>query len=187
VDAQAEPARTRGTALISLVDYLEKQHGAGAFRRVVQRLPDPHVAALGGIILPTDWYPTDAFILAIDGAAAQFGPPDFHERYGMAAADYQINAFYKFLLRFRTPGWLFDRGIKVWDAQQTSGKWQVERSERAIRGLLTEFAVVNAGYCRVLLGWVRRAAQITGAPEARVDHPRCRAAGAQGCLFTLEW
>jgi hypothetical protein len=187
INAVAAPARTLGTALLSLQDFLEKEHGPGAFGKVLDRMSRRHAEPLAGILLPVEWYPTECLVAALDAAHKLFGPEDFHERYGMSAADYQLNHFYRFLLRFTSPGWMFDRGTRIWHTSQTSGTWQVERSERAMRGTLSAFGVINANYCRVIVGFIRRAAQITGAPEARVDHPRCRALGSPACDFVLQW
>src|SRR5690349_21053158 len=120
------------------------------------RMPAEHALELRGIILAQKRYPTEAFVTALEAAAALDGTPDFFERYGEWAAHYMINAFFRLLLKLKSPGWVVSRGMKVWRTFHSTGEWKVELDEKAKRfvGALSDFAVVNPNYCRVIQGWI---------------------------------
>ncbi len=179
-------AQIRGTALMSLRAYVETTYGAEGFARVLAVLSAEDRDPFEHIVLPTEWYPVQTFIRAVDVATERFGP-DFPERYGEFGAEYEIGSFFRFILRFSNPGWLFDRGIKVWRGTHSSGTWELERGERYVRGALSNFAILNPRYCKVLAGWFRRAALMTGAKSVKIEHPQCRCKGAPACSFELSW
>jgi len=185
-EAHPEP-RIAGTVINSLQKYLHAAHGPGAFDRVMARVSAEDRSHFAGIVSPLQWYPTHAALALMDAGRDLFGPHDFHERYGASSADDQIHTIYRFLLRLTSPTWMINRGMSMWSRFHNTGVWKVEGSERSMRGTLRDFAVVHAPYCRVLVGWIWRASQITGAPGARVWHPECRAAGKSECVFIGRW
>ncbi len=186
-DARVEgSAQIRGTTLMSFRAYVEKTYGEGGFRRVLSALPAEDRAPFEGIVLASAWYPVQAFVRAIGVATAAFGL-ELPERYGEFGAEYEIGRFFRFILRFSSPGWLFDRGTRVWRGTHSTGAWEIERKERFLRGSLASFAVLDPRYCRVLVGWIRRAALMTGARSVKVEHPQCRCNGAPACVFELSW
>jgi hypothetical protein len=179
--------KTSGAALLALQRYFVHEHGDDAFDRVLERLPAELAEALRGIILPVQWYPTEAFVGAIEAAAVIDGRPDFFEIYGTAAAEFEITAFQKVLLRLTSPAFLVQRTGRVWNRFHDTGTWEVEGHGKTMRATLREFAVVSEGYCRVLTAWLRRAGQLTGSKGGNVEHPACRARGDEACLFTGWW
>jgi hypothetical protein len=177
---------TSGKTLLALADYLSRTYGPQALRNVLSRLPPRSQRDLSGILMPTLWYPTAALVEAIEAAQAVYGPDHFYEQFGQAAARYSIHAFYRFILRFKTPHWMLERAASIWQQFHTHGKWSIQMGERDFQAQLQGFAAPGT-YCRVLCGWITGAGQLTGAPEVQVTHPRCRAAGAAECHFQGCW
>jgi hypothetical protein len=182
-------ATTAGTSILSLQAWVQSNLGGQGWESVLLQLPAEHAQELRGILVSSKRYPTAAFVAAVDAAAELDGRPDSHERYGEWAAGYMINAFFKFLLRFKSPAWALGRGMRIWRSFHSTGEWklEVDESARRLRGELSDFAIVNPNYCRLLVGWIRGAGRLTGAPRLRVAHPYCRARGAPACVFTGEW
>jgi len=180
---------TSGTSILPLQAWIKANLGQQGWEGVLLRVPAEHAHELRGILLAQKKYPTAAFVAALEAASELDGSADFFERYGEWAAHYMINAFFRFLLRFKSPGWVVGRSTRVWRTFHSTGEWkfQVDEGERRMRGELADFAVVNANYCRVVVGWWRGAGKLTGAPKPRVEHPHCRARGAPTCVFVGEW
>lgn len=182
-------ATTAGTSILPVQGWIKANQGAQGWEKALMRMPPEHAHELRGIILPQKHYPTAAYVASLEAAAALDGSPDFYERYGEWAAFYMINAFFRFLLRFKSPAWVVKRSAHVWGTFHSTGEWKLEVDEktRRMRGELADFAIVNANYCRVVMGWWRGAGKMTGAPKANVQHPQCRALGAPTCVYTAEW
>jgi hypothetical protein len=179
-------ARVAGGSILSLRTFIEQAHGPGAFERVVRTLPGDHAAELSGIILPVNWYSTEAFFGALHAAARAFDTPDLWEQYGTFAAEFEIHTFQKVVLRFTSPRFFLDRAGRIWHRFHDSGQWEVEGGDRTLRGTLRDFAVVDGHYCRALTAWIERAAEMTGV-EGQVEHSACRARGDEACVFAGWW
>lgn len=178
--------RVAGSSLLSLQLFLRKSYGEDLYARALERLAPADAEILRGIILPVNWYPTDAYMLTLRTARELSGDDAFLERYGAFAADYQINAFRRFILRFASPVFFLDRAGRMWDRSHDTGRWQIEAGDRSMRGTLRDFAIVDADYCRVLVAWIHRASQLTGT-KGQTTHPACRAKGADACVFEGSW
>ena len=179
-------ANIAGGSVLSLRTFLEKEHGAGDFDRVLDTLAATDAEALRGIVLPVKWYPLRTFLRVIHAAEELHGESDLWERYGAFAAEFEINAFQRFVLRFTSPTFVLERAGRMWRRFHDSGEWEVEGGDKWMRGKLRGFAVVDEKYCRLVAAWIKRAGQMTGA-HGEVSHPECRAHGASVCVFAGWW
>lgn len=180
-------AQVAGASVLSLQVFLRKAYGdESLFLRVLDRLAPDDAAPMRGILLPVNWYPTHAYIRALHAAQDVTGDAEFFERYGAFAADYQISAFRKFILRFTSPTFFLDHAGRLWARSHDSGRWEVEGSPKRVRGTLYDFAVIDVDYCRVLVAWIHRASQLTGT-HGHTVHRVCRARGGEACVFEGWW
>jgi hypothetical protein len=185
-------ARVRGTALVANREFLKKTYGADAWDRVLQTLPRQHAEALSVIPLAQDWLPAESMVASLVASAKLFSPDNlnwFYEEVGAHGAEYDLTFIHRFILKFTSPLWIMERGAKLWREYHNSGNWKIEHgaTPHSLVGTLSDFAVVSAPMCRTVVGFVRRAGQLTGAKNIRVEHKRCRAEGAQVCVFEGEW
>jgi hypothetical protein len=179
-------AQVAGASVLSFQVFLRKAYGEGLYERVLDRLPPEDAAPMRAILLPVNWYPTHPYVRALHVARELTGDDEFFDRFGAFAADYQINAFRRVLLRFASPAFFLDRAGRLWARTHDTGTWEVEGGDRHVRGTLRDFAVVDADYCRVLVAWIHRASQLTGTRGETV-HPACRARGDEACVFEGWW
>jgi hypothetical protein len=172
---------------MSLSAWTQKVHGEDGFAKVLAAMPAHHAAALRDPIAPISWYPTVAVLEAIHTTGRLFGPADFHDAYGVHSAEYAVNRFYRMVLRFTSPGFVLGRAGTAWRNYHDTGEWALEVGDRHYRGRLRGFGVVDAAYCRVILAYKRRVAELTGGKSIVATHPQCRADGADECLFDIRW
>lgn len=179
-------ARVAGSSVLSLQVFLRKTYGEDVYGRALDALPSDEAEPLRGIVLPVNWYPAPAYIHALKAAREVSGDDKFFERYGAFAAEFQINAFRRFILRFASPVFFLDRAGRMWRRTYDTGEWEVEGGDRFVRGTLRGFTIVDADYCRVLVAWIHRASQLTGT-RGHTEHPSCRARGDEACVFEGRW
>ena len=175
-------AKVAGSSVLSLQLFVQRTYGENVYERALDTLPTDVADELRTIVLPVNWYSTTSYIRALKAAHASTGDDAFLERYGAFAADYQINAFRRFILRFRSPSFFLDRAGRMWRRTHDSGEWEVEGGDRTLRN----FAIVDPDYCRVLVAWIHRASQLTGT-RGHTVHSACRARGADACVFEGRW
>jgi hypothetical protein len=175
-----------GASVLSLQVFLRKRYGASAYDRTLEFLTEEEAAPLRGILLPVNWYPTQAYIHALHVARALTGDTEFYEEYGAFAAEFQITAFRRALLRFASPHFFLDRAGRLWARSHDTGVWHIEGGDDWMRGTLRDFAIVDADYCSVLAAWIFRASEMTGV-QGQMKHTRCRARGDDACIFEGTW
>jgi hypothetical protein len=179
-------SKIAGGAVLSLREFLERNHGAGSFARALDELEPGDAEPLRSIILPVNWYPMPSFVGALHAASRLSGDPAFYDRYGTFAAEYEIASFQRLILRFSTPAFFMDRAGRLWNRFHDSGEWQVEGGGKRLRGTLRDFTLVDPRYCRVLAAWIKRAGEMTGS-HGDVAHPECRALGGEVEVFEGWW
>lgn len=179
-------AKVSGSSVLTLQVFLRRTYGNNTYEHAVERIPSDKASAFEGIVLPVNWYPTEAYLAILHAAQEVTGDIDFYERFGAFAADYQINAFHKLLLRFTSPVFFLDRAGRIWSRSHDTGRWEIEGGDRRMRGTLRDFAIVDGDYCRVLVAWIHRASQLTGT-RGQTVHRACRARGAEACVFEGWW
>lgn len=178
--------RVSGASVLSLQVFLRRTYGSAVFDRCLERLPEADAAPMRGILMPVNWYATDPYVAALHVARDLTGDAEFFTRYGAFAADFQINAFRRVLLRFTSPAFFLDRAGRLWARSHDTGRWDVEGGNKRVRGTLRDFAVVDADYCKVLVAWIHRASELTGT-HGQTVHRECRAHGAKACVFEGWW
>src|SRR5690349_20311317 len=129
-------SQTSGAAVLSFQVFLEREHGEAAYEVAIDRLPPALAGPMRGIIVPVEWYPTAAFVRAIEVAHGQFGDNDLYERYGEFAAEFEITTFQKLLLRFTNPGQMLHRASQAWHRFHESGEWKTSTMGKTMRGEL---------------------------------------------------
>lgn len=178
--------KVSGSSVLTAQVFLRRTYGDDTYEKALARVAPEAAGLFGGIVLPVNWYPTEGYLALLHAAHELTGDVDFFERFGAFAADYQINAFHKLLLRFTSPTFFLDRAGRLWSRSHDTGRWDVEGGDKRVRGTLHDFAVVDADYCRVLVAWIHRASQLTGT-RGQTVHRSCRARGAEACVFEGWW
>ena len=179
----------KGSLFLAADAFVRKRFGAAAVDRCLagfsaeEQLVWKSAVAVGR-------YPMALMTRFLRAADAALGKNDLalcHDA-GRFAAEYQLTLFHKFALRFTTPHWLMDRGVRIYDVNVGSGRWQVEKvSERELIARLDGFAEPDPALCRRWSGWIQRAAEMTGAKQCTVPETRCRLRGDPLCEYRGTW
>lgn len=180
-------AQSASITFATLQRFCNHHAGAGAFERVREQLRERRGIELDRIFAPDAWYPTELFLTTLDTAHDVLGQPSFYELYGEFGADHEVHVLFRWMLRLTSPAFFLQRGAGMWGKFHDTGTWTVESAPRQLRGTLRDFGAVHAGYCRMVMSWMKRASQMTGARDVQVVHPQCRANGAEACVFVGEW
>jgi hypothetical protein len=141
-------------------------------------------------IVPVGWYPLEPALRFSRCVDQRFGSGDLAlcREAGRFSAEWQLSSFHKMLLRLTSPGWMFERGLGVWQQYHDSGRWEIlQPSTTELVGRLYDFAVVDRAFCVREHGWFERAIELTGGDQVVIEEPRCRAQGAECCEYVGRW
>lgn len=180
----------KGSAYLSTLAFIESQFGAPAKERVLARLEPDDQKMLTGMVLPIQWYPLAPFPRLLRAMDAELGRGDLSlvvER-GTWAALQDMRTVHKVLLKFVTPQWVVEKGMKLWPNFHTSGRWESKKDgEHGARALLHDLGIADEAMCATFRGWILGLLQLAGTKRASVEHPDCRGRGAATCLFVVSW
>jgi len=183
-------AQLKGSAYLSTLNFIETHFGTASKERVLERLSPEDRAVLGHMVLPIQWYPLAPFPRLLRAMDAEVGRGDLTlvtER-GTWAAVQDMRTVHKVLLKLVTPGWVIDKGMKLWPNFHTSGHWEAKRvGDKGARAELKDLGVVDEAMCMTLKGWILGLLQLAGIKRANVDHPECRARGSATCVYQISW
>lgn len=179
----------KGTIYLAARLYTERTFGDAAVSRCLDELPPAERQVLDGITA-VGWYPVEPFLNYLRALERLYGKGDLKlcEKVGEFSAEWSINTILKFFLRLKSPTWVIEKNQSTWNRFYDSGRWEVsKRQEGLVIGKLFDFDLADAVFCARFRGWLRRALQMTGAKEPKVEEIQCKARGSNHCEFRITW
>jgi len=182
-------AESKGTLFLSAKLYADKELGADAVQDAMAQLSDADRELLDAVVA-VGWYPLEPIMRFHHILDRDYGRGDLSLCYeiGRFAAAWQLNAFHKFVLKFKQPRWMLQKASSLWSTYHDSGRWEVGEPEPGMmRGCLYDFAIVDPAFCKREMGWFARAIELTGGKLLTIDEPRCRSRGDEWCEYVGHW
>lgn len=179
----------KGFAIRGVLKYLKETH-PDRRQQVFDRLLPETRKALERPVMASQMYPYAAFIDLVRSVDQVAGKGDLSlcEAMGDFAARNDITGIFKVMVSILTPRLMLQRGHMIWTKYCDTGRFVTEKSvgnEFALR--LLEFPQIDLAHCRLILGWLRRWALLTGISEVVVRHPVCAARNGAFCEFEGSW
>lgn len=184
----AEPVNVKGTALKARLRYVEERAGGDGYARFVAALSPPTRAIVDGRVLPSGWYPFDAFIEICEVIDRQLGRGDLALCYelGRYGCDANLPTLYKIFFRMADVRYIVRRAAAAWRVNYDEGTMTVlDEADGHVR-LRMEVPRPHRAHCLSVKGWIVRAGELSGAKDVTVAE-RCRVDGAPHCEFDLHW
>lgn len=182
-------ASFKGSVFASSVAFTQQTYGTETVQQVLSDLSREERETLQSSTA-VGWIPVEPVLAFVRGVEAMHGGPDHElcERMGHFSAGWSINSVIRVFARLQSPGWLIDKGTSVWSRYHDTGRWEFQPREQGhMSGRLLNYAVVDAGFCARLRGWLVGAAELTGGVNAKVSESRCTSRGHDHCAFTISW
>ena len=193
-DAVTDEAHGKGTLLVNLKAYVERQHGVVGWQQLMEALEPADRELLGGLVLVGGWYPVGVWNRALEKYLARSRAPS-QEMVEIARfiADRDLNSLFKALLRMGSPAFVLSRTDSLWRRYFDVGRFgHEELGDRHWHLTLEAPAGQDAGpdvwTCNEgVSGWLTQALELTGARSGRVTHVRCRYQGSSHCEYEAHW
>jgi hypothetical protein len=179
--------KVKGSSLRARVRYCEMR-GGEALRMVLAALhPDTRALVEAGMV-PSRWYPFDAFVdlsLTIDRV---LGTGDQRLCYdiGRFACDENLPTLYKIFFRISDPQYIIRRAASAFRAHFDQGSMTVVREDDHFVLLRMDVPRPHRAHCASVLAWVMRAGELSGGKDVRAVE-RCRLRGDAACEFEVSW
>ena len=182
----------KGTLLIARMKYLRAQ-GLDASERVLRRLAQADQATLRGMLLPSNWYPSDLLLRLEMTIAAVLAQGDRRKLFldmGQFSAETNLgpNGVQRPYLRDGDPHFLLRNVPRMYASQHSEGSRTYEQtgSHAAIVRTI-DGEEPDAEDCLTAVGWLGRAIELSGGRAVSVDETQCRARGGACCEYVCKW
>lgn len=179
----------KGSVLKGRLHYIEEHWGRDAIQQVLAALPAADAAKLR-LVLTLKWYPF-ALGEALDEAIVSVlgnGDTGVFDKLGEASAETNLSTVHRSFLTPGRPQAFMAKAPQIFQLYYEQGHRTYEQTGEH-SGVLTTYdaEVFSAPDCLTVIGWYRKALTMCGATEVRIEHPQCRAKGADVCRYALSW
>lgn len=173
--------KTKGSAVLTAVKLLRSQK-----EQARARLSPALHRYLEERIVVASWYPEEE-VIELVRACAKLLPVEggeIFETMGAYAARTHLEGIYADLLGRGNAA----RARTLWKTQHDTGLLSV-RSETpsSVTYELTDWDHASPEYCRLLGAYFGEVHRLGGAASPGFEHPTCRAAGGDRCVWVVRW
>ena len=179
-------ANVKGTNFVALRAFALAHDATDRLRAGLE--PEARVAF--DEALAVGWYPASTFVATLHALGPALGeaPEVTARRYGRFAAEHDLTTLHRVFFRFANPIYVLEKSTQYWSRFHDRGEWRIARpgSQSAVAELVGA-GIVDAIFCETLLAYITRLFELVGARQPRWSHTKCRANGAESCVFVGEW
>lgn len=179
---------TKGVSFHNAMLFVAERFGEAAWTELIAGMSAADQQALSGII-PIGWYELDLYMRVLVRLSAVYGAghAQLLQDYGRFSAQQDLTTTHKLVLRFASPGTILNQTMKLWRRFHDTGTWSVVKSSKRAEGTLRDWGCVHEVLCCEMLGYIGMVISLGNGDQAQVEHPECRAQGADSCVFVATW
>ncbi len=184
-----EDVLVKGTPVIGLHHFLERELPADAREGIYRRLPEPYSQRFAtASVLVSDRIPLSVVNLLTTLAAQAKGEPveRFAERAGEFGAKEGTSAVFRPFYRVLSMARILETAPAMWSRIYSAGTMQVETKDKSALIRVTEFPG-DPAVCGRATGWFRYVGSLCGATNIRSRHDRCTSKGDTECVWEFGW
>lgn len=184
-----EDVLVRGTPILGLCHFLDKELSAETRDEIYRRLPEPYSQRfLKASLLASDRVPLSVVNLVTTLAAQSRGEPveAFAERAGAAGAKEGISTIFRSFFFVLSVANALEIAPMMWSRIYNAGKMRVEAKSKSAAIHVSEFPG-DPAVCGRITGWFRYIGTISGARDIRARHARCTSKGDPECIWEFDW
>ncbi|HMJ10982.1 MAG TPA: hypothetical protein VK524_06220 [Polyangiaceae bacterium] len=180
--------RVKGTVIIARLDFARSK-GPEVLERFYAAL-DPGTREMLQGVLPNQWFPYElnCEITRVIDRVAGSGDLSLCEEMGRFACDANVPRFLRAFLRLGSIEFFLNRAAAAWRAHYDTGSMEVIKlGPKKVRLRLVGIPNECHAQCLSVVGFVKRAGELTGTTIASGSVTACRERGAQECELTGSW
>lgn len=182
--------KVKGNIVRARIDFVEKQFGVGAWKKVLDAMSPDDQKVLGGIITNSAWYPFDV-AERLDRAIVDVlgeGRTEIFEDIGRASARTNLGGVHKGMLTPGDPEAFLKKADMIYRFYYDIGRRDFQPTGPSSGVITTSGAeTFSIADCATVVGWYREALRMCGAKDVTVVEEACRARGAEVCRYRVSW
>ncbi len=180
----------KGTAVLDTVQQVQKRAGDPAYQKVVGLLDDETRKIFQNQISPSSWYSLDSFthFLEVEIKELAGGDEEVLLRGTEKVVEHQLRGIYKVFVKLGSPEFVLKRLAAVHATYFLGVRIDVEMRGPAsaivrYRGFEKQHRILS----NVIIGFFRKALEISGAKNVQADFTTPIAAGREFAELAITW
>lgn len=183
--------RTKGSALIPMVEFIKKSQGKDGFNKWLETLDPEAREVLNGNILSSGWHdlkkfmidPTMTYCKLFTGGNIK-GAWDL----GRFSADYGLKGIFKVFVKFGSPQFIINRAGTILPKYYENSAIKTEKSgDKEVIIQITRFDGIDPVVEARIGGWMERALEICGCSNVKIETMKSMCSGAPTTDFKASW
>lgn len=176
----------KGVSVHDVMLFTQHRFGSKGWTDLVATLPESDQQTMSSIV-SVGWYELALYARLLRQLANVHGQGSLRlvEECGRFGVEHDLKTIHKLFMRAANPGFILDQAIKLWGRFQNSGQWEIERKSNGCVGTLRGWGADEV-LCSELTGYLAGLLGLS-CDTVRLTHPKCRARGADDCVFVSTW
>lgn len=167
-----------------------KARGVAEYARFLNELSTPTRLIVEEGVMQGEWYPYETFLELCEVLDRLFGAGDLElcVDIGRYTCNANLTSLYRFLFRVGNVHFIIRRAAAAWRLNYDEGQMRVVSvgPESAVLQI-SGWPEPHRAHCLSVKGWVLEAGRLSGKPQIREVHEKCRAKGDEVCELAVEW
>lgn len=174
---------SQGIKLVNKREFVRERFGAVAWDEVRALLSAEDRARLETVDAAA-WYETGLHERLLNAMCTHLRADDaLMLALGRADADRELSTVHRWFVRLMKPSFAIANMNLYWRRMHDTGTWRSWQNGAEVTAELRDWGLVNRAACLTVLGYLGRTLELFGGRVGPLEHPECRAEGAQACLF----
>ncbi len=181
--------RVKGETVAHRIRFVHEQYGQEALEDLIEAAPPRCKEMLIDPPLAFEWLATRELV-SLDYHMFRMAMRERYpemERFGYEIASYDLPFRYRVLLRVGSPEFIVKHASRALRAYFRPAEFQVRAllpGSALIRlvGPMPRYVCAN-----IIMGWAKRAIELSGGSEVEAVHARCQHTGAEHCEYQIRW
>jgi DNA-binding CsgD family transcriptional regulator len=183
IPGQSPAGFSQGIKLTNQREFVRERFGASAWEAIIATLT-PEDRARVESVDPAAWYETALHERLLNAMRQHLQADDaLLLALGRADADRELSTVYRWFVRLMRPSFAIANMNLFWRRLHDTGTWRSWLQGSEVTAELRDWGFVNRAACFRVLGYMGRTLELFGARVGTLEHPECRANGAEACVF----
>jgi len=181
----------KGTAVLAIRDFVKLNHQA-KYSDWLNALPADSKSIFSGAIDSSKWYPLlSGGLIPTRKTAEMFFNSDYMKgafEAGQFSAEKALTGIYKIFVKAAAPGYIIQRASRIFATYYQPCRMEVlERTDNHVLLEISDMTQSDVVIEYRIAGWIKKALDISGAADVRVDFPKSIARGDTVTQIDINW
>lgn len=180
----------KGLVIIGIKDFIREHHSPDGLQQLLSRLTPDEQQVIGPSLMTLTMVPATILCRLFNGIRELFGhgSGDYFGRILAFVAEQNLNTFMRLFIKIGTPAFVANGAPMVWKHYFNVGRLiKTTAGDQFVEYLAEGGEAYGEALCVGILGWGRRAIEMSGGRKVVARHDECIYRNQPRCVYRFEW